>query len=306
MEGAEGVAAQCHRVRREGRALPSGAGGGDARAEVGDEDGEESRRRPSSSIVASAARVRRPLAGLAYASAAEHGVVVAEDAEEVDEGAVANGGDARDGLVHRDAQPESARRRAGWRSSRDRPGDGDRLLLREEAREAPALGPHHPRVLACVVRVAASGLRPVVVELRDEPDDAPGQRQRPDLRGLGRGRGEVRQERLQLRPLLAPEGVVVGEHLHGGTRTLRHGDPRHRARSDCDRRRGGASSSARVFSVHEAGSRHLLGRVDKQRRRRRALSPLRGAAMTLVRVARTLPVLALLLVCAAAVPSPEW
>ena len=41
-------------------------------------------------------------------------------------------------------------------------------------------------------------------------------------------------------------------------------------------------------------------------RRRRALPPLRGAAMTVVRVARTLPVLALLLVCAGAVPSPEW
>ena len=198
--------------------------------------------------------------------AAEHGVVVAEDAEEVDDGAVANGGDARDGLVHRDAQPEPARRRRVERRSSaiDRPGRTC-LFLREEARESPALGPHHPRVLAyvVVVRVAPSAPRPVVVELRDEPDDAPGQRQRPDLRGLGRGCREVRLERLQLRPLFAPEGVVVGEHLHGGTRMLRHGDPPHRARSDCDRRPGGAlrassSSFCSACGTSRPRSRHLL------------------------------------------------
>jgi len=36
------------------------------------------------------------------------------------------------------------------------------------------------------------------------------------------------------------------------------------------------------------------------------LPPLRGAAMPVVPVARTLSVLAFLLVCAGAVPSPEW
>ena len=36
----------------------------------------------------------------------EHGVIVAEDAEGIDERAVSNGGGRRDGIVQRGAQPQ--------------------------------------------------------------------------------------------------------------------------------------------------------------------------------------------------------
>ena len=91
--------------------------------------------------------------------------------------------------------------------------------------------------------------RPVVVELRDEPDEALANDSALTFADSGAD-ADVRQERFQLRPLLAPGGVVVGEHTCGGTRiAFKYGDPPHRARTASGDGVTSPSESARRLSA---------------------------------------------------------